>query len=342
MDSKSYLNWMAFAILSFSVLMSACTGNTNRAKQVADSIRNRQIDSIILKGVYAQTEHTSAMIDSLEKVEAVSPQRISYYRAISYYMADDRKNTEKYLVKALDGHALLKDNQELFYRAADLLASSMINRHEYKKALVVATLGFEAAKADHSQVGRRWVALLLNAMGYCEMQLSHVDAAERYFSQAYIVLKQMVDVNPDYANLQDYARLSCNTLDAYVSTRHYKKAAAWVESAKEAVDLLVASPECTSSVRGRWLGGLLVKQAIVLLHSGHRAAADAAYAKAVRLNYGETGQGIVEFATYLKEARRTDELQRLLPLVDSVYASWGDADGAKELRLYDTVEAPAH
>ena len=312
MNRKSFLYWKFFFIMLLSVSLSACTGKTGHAKHLADSIRNRQIDSSVVAGIATHTEQTWSVIDSLEAVEAVSPQRISYYRALTYYKIGDRQNTEKYLVKALDGNKLLVDNRELFYRSADLLASSMINRHEYKKALAVATLGFEASKADQSQAGRRWVALLLNAMGYCEMQLGHIDAAERCFSQAYIALKQMVDVDPNYANLQDYA-------------------AAWLESTEEAVNLLVASPECTKNVRERWEGGLYVKQALVLLHTGNRAGADAAFAKAMKLNYGQTGQGIIEFATYLKEAGRTDELLHLLPQVDSVYTSWGDSKAANEL-----------
>ena len=331
MNRKSFLYWKFFFIMLLSVSLSACTGKTGHAKHLADSIRNRQSDSSVVAGIATHTEQACSVIDSLEEVEAVSPQRISYYRALTYYKIGDRQNTEKYLVKALDGNKLLVDNRELFYRSADLLASSMINRHEYKKALAVATLGFEASKADQSQAGRRWVALLLNAMGYCEMQLGHIDAAERCFSQAYIALKQMVDVDPNYANLQDYARLSCNTLDAYVSTRQYKKAAAWLESTEEAVNLLVASPECTKNVRERWEGGLYAKQALVLLHTGNRAGADAAFAKVMKLNYGQTGQGIIEFATYLKEAGRTDELLHLLPQVDSVYTSWGDSKAANEL-----------
>lgn len=336
MDSKSFLKGMALAIVSFSVLMSSCTGKVNRAKQIEDSIRNRQIDSTVVARIKMPTKPVWAMIDSLEKAKAVSTQRIAYYRALAYYREGNRKESEKYLVKALNGRALLAENRELFYRAADLLSSSMINRHENKKALAVLTLGFEAAKVDQTVVGRRWVALLLNGMGYCEMQLGHINEAERYFSQAYIGLKQLVDVDPQYGNIQDYVRVSNNILDAYTSTGSYKKAAAWLESAKEAVDLLIASPQCSAYDRQSALGGLYLQQAIVLLHSGKREQADAVYAKAVRLGYCKTGEGIVECALYLKEAERWEELERLLPQADSVYTSWGDPEAARQLRLRDS------
>jgi tetratricopeptide (TPR) repeat protein len=334
MMNKRFWNHVAMVIIG-AVALSACTGMTRRERQIEDSIKNRQLDSMVMAGIITKTEQAWGMIDSLETANAVSPQRIQYYRAMAYNKQGDRKKTEEYLVKAMNGDALLKENRELFYQAADLLSSLMINRHENKKALAVATLGFEAAKVDQSVVGRRWVALLLNAMGYCEMQLGHVDAAERCFSQAYIALKQLADGDATYENLMNFARVSRNIMDAYTSTGHYKKAAAWVESAREAIELFVASPDCPSAMRAEYMGGLLVQRAIVLVNTGRRSEAEDAYAEAMHMNYGETGGGVLECATYLKEAERWEDLQKLLPQVDSIYTAWGDAESAQQWRQYE-------
>ena len=341
MDNKSFSNQMALAIMLVSIILSACLGSTRRARQIADSIRNRKIDSTVAADISTQTNQAVALIDSLETAKVVSPQRIYYYRAWLYHKQGDRKKAEQCLVKAMDGDALLKENRELFYRAADLLSSFMINRNEFRKALAVATLEFEAAKVDQTSIGRRWVALSLNGMGYCEMRLGHVDDAERNFSQAYITLKQLADADGSYENLVDFARVSRNIVDAYISTERYNKAAAWIESAKEAMELLVASPECLKEMRARYLGGLAMQRAVVLLHTANRSDADASYEEAVRLHFDQTDLGVLECATYLKETERWDELQELLPRVDSIYTAWGDVDAAQRWRMFDRKANPA-
>lgn len=340
MKNKPFLNQTIFFLMLGAVILSACTGNSRREQQIEDSIHNRQIDSIVAVGVAKQADRTWVMIDSLEAANAVSSQRINYYRALAYNMRGDRKNAEQCLVKAMEGDALLRENRVLFYRAADFLSSSLINRHENKEALAVATQGFEAAKVDQTALGRRWVAMLLNGMGYCEMQLGRGDEAERCFSQAYITLKQLANSDATYDNLMNFARVSLNIMDAYTSTGQYEKAAEWVESTEEAVELFVASPECPASMHDAYLGGLFVQRAIVLVHNGRRAEADAAYDDALRLNYGKTEWGILECATYLKEAERWDDLQQLLPLVDSVYTAWGDVEAAQQWKEYDKKADP--
>lgn len=312
-------------MLWVACVMISCMGTADRAQQQADSLKMCELDSLVTATMNADADHVLGLIDSLETAGAASFHKICYYRALAYEKLDRKSKTKEWCEKALEGKELQNEDPILFYEMIDLLSTTLTYLEKNEEALTVAQRGLAVAQTDQTPDGRHWVAVLLHDVGYCEMSLGRVEEAEVSFSQAYIALKLIASTDKDFENLQTFARVSYNIVDSYTSTGQYDKAKGWIDSTEDAVDMLIASPECSTAMKENYLGGLAIQRAIVLVHTGHRREADAAYREALRLGYANTGLGILERATYLEHAGRWNDLAELMPRIDSLSNVWGDS-----------------
>ena len=311
------------AFLCFACLSNSCTNGTN-VKSKEEKMRQVRVhDSLVDAEVMADANRALFVVDSLDAAQTDEGELIAYFRALVYNKKGDKKKTEEWCRKALANDVLKDEHPEFFYKVCDLLCTTMTYRDAHEGAMKVAQRGLDVAKTDMSEEGRHWMAVLLHDVGYCEMQLGRIDEAEKCFSQAYIALKQTAAVGQKYVNLHTLARVSYNIVDAYTSTEQYDKASEWIESADDAVELLAESPECTREMKEDFMGGLAIQRAMVLVSTGHRAEADAAYNEAMKLSYADTDLGIIERAGYLKKAERWGDLAALQSRVDSLSKAWG-------------------
>ena len=316
----------ATCALLVAPVVSSCIGGTSADKQLERLSQIRRHDSLVEAELKVNPGRVLLVADSLEAAGAEGGELLAFYRALAYHGMGQKVKVEELCEKALEGDALLNDRAEVFYHACDLLSTTRTYREDNEGALAAAQKGLDVAKEDLTEKGRHWMAVLLHDVGYSEMRLGRIDEAEKCFSQAYIALSQIAASNQTYANLQTVARVAYNIVDAYNSTGQYDKARAWIESATDAVKLLVASPECAQDVKEDYIGGLAIQKAIMLVRTGHRVEADAAYDEAMKMDYAETDLGIVERADYLEKAERWDDLAVLQPRVDSLSRLWGNAD----------------
>lgn len=324
-------------ILFFAEQMAtSCTGLSN--KQGQDAVCDSCNDSLVMAQLEVNPRLVLKTVDSLEATGLVLPQRLYCYRALAYDKLDETQMEIEWGEKALEGDTLLLEDAALFYQVSDKLFTDLVNRGETEKALALAQRAYDESKKDVSADGMRWTAIFLHDIGYSEMQLGHIDEAESCFSQAYIALKQLAASNGDFSALLTCARVSYNIVDAYNCTGQYDKAAAWIESAEDAVEQMGASPECTQAVKNDYLGGLAVQKAMMLLEKGHRAEADRAYATAVELDYAKSNHGTLECATYLERAKRMDELMALMPRIDSLSTAWGNPASLEHWKQYQTKQ----
>lgn len=334
MNYKTFSIKIVLGVLLIAQVFVSCVGTGNIQDDEERAILNCKQDSLIMARMAIDPESALTTIDSLEKEESASPQRLSYYRALTYDELGKKNLAEKHCKKALQGDVLKEENVEFFYQASDIYSTMLSERDENELALEVAIQGYEEAQRDSSCTGRNWAAILLHDKGYCEMMLGKIDEAEQSFSMAYIITKQAISRHKIFSHLQTCARIAYNIVDAYNSTGQYEKAQAWLEEAEEAVVDLVASPECSKEQREGYIGGLTMQEALILVCTGEPEKANKAYQKALKMDYAETGVGILERATYLEKAERWDELRELLPRIDSLYDAWGTPEMMEHWNQY--------
>ena len=334
MNLKRFLGVSALGVL-MGVLMS-CSGQSDKTEEIKTE-RVNAIDSLVRVRMGVEPVEALACVDSLEETEKVSPALINYFRAIIYNKMAQKATAEMYFKKSLEGDELLHENKELFYKASDFLSSFLANRGDNAEALAVATRAYEVSSGDETANGRRWRAVLLHGMGYFQTQLGMKDEAEKNFSMAYIALSQMVQADSCYENLQTYARVSYNILDAYTTSEQYDKALEWVSSAENAADRLVSHPEATERAKADYVGGVAIHKALVMLKLNAGPSAEQSYAKAQEVGYFDTPYGLLEQAYFLRKAERWDMLVDLMPRVDSVAKAW---DVPMSLHYVTTYVAP--
>lgn len=307
-------------LLGVGVLVSCGRHSDSADKENIERVKG--VDSLVRARMDNSLEDALACIDSLEATELISKPVISYCRAIVYNRMMQRTTSELYFEKALEGDALQKECPELFYKASDFLASFLSHRGENAEALTVSTRSYEAARKDDSPQGRLWTAVILHSMGYFQTQLGMKEQAERNFSMAYMALSQIVQTDSCYENLLTHARVSYNILDAYTTTGQYDVAMNWISSAEVAAERLSASPLCTDEDRAKFVGGIAIEKALVMLEAGSSQSAEESYRKAQNVGYFNSTSGLMEQAHFLRTAERWDDLVDLMPKVDSLAAAW--------------------
>ena len=310
--------------LSMSVcagMLLSCGDHSGHADKEC-MVRNQQLDSLVQSRLNVSPAVALASIDSLDSIGQMPPSLVCYYRGNVYNHMEQRATAELYFKKALEGDALQKESMLLFYKASDYLSSILANRGDHAEALNVATRCYEISRQDITSEGQRWTAVILHAMGYFQTQLGMNEEAEKNFSMAYMALSQMVAADSCYDNLLTCARVSCNILDAYTTTSQYGKALEWVPSAEKAVERLVKNPQCSEHNKVRYLGGIAIHKALVMLKQGADSSAEECYRKARDLGHFNNAYGIMDQSYFLRQAGRWDELADLMPKVDSLAKVW--------------------
>lgn len=309
----------------------SCAGSAHGQDEAARSAKN---DSLVMARMTTNPMAALATLDSLYTAQSMSPQKLYYFRALIYHQMGDKRKTTEWCQKALVGNDLKQEDPVYFYKASDILSMTLTYVDEHEAALAAAQRGYEESKEDKTASGMHWTAILLHDMGYCEMLRGNVEEAEKCFSMAYIALKQIAASNNTYYNLMMCARVAYNIVDAYSTTDQYDKAELWLESATEAVDLMIASPECPKDMKDSYLGGLAVQKAIILVSTGRPVEAEKAYQEVLKLDYANTDVGVLERAIYLEKAQRWSNLQTLLPRIDSLYEAWGQPASLEHWKQY--------
>lgn len=307
-------------LLSVGMLVSCGQQSDSLGKENVERVKGA--DSLVRARMDKNPEAALACIDSLEATELFSKPVISYCRAIVYNKMMRRTTSELYFKKALEGDALQRECPELYYKASDHLASILSNRGENAEALNISSHSYEVAQGDDSSVGKLWTACILHSMGYFQTQLGMKEQAEKNFSMAYMALSQIVQSDSCYENILTHARVSLNILDAYTTIGQYELAQNWVASAEVAADRLSASPLCTDADRAKFVGGIALEKALVMLKMGSSQSAEEAYRKAQNVGYFNTTSGLMDQAHFLKTAERWNELADLMPKVDSLATAW--------------------
>lgn len=307
-------------LMSIGVLVSC--GQQSDSSDEENVERVKRADSLVRVRLDKNPEDALACIDSLEATELFSKPVICYCRGIVYNKMMQRTTSELYFKKALEGDALQRECPELYYKASDHLSSFLSNRGENAEALNISTRAYEVAQGDDSSQGKLWTACILHSMGYFQTQLGMKEQAEINFSMAYMALSQIVQADSCYENILTHARVSLNILDAYTTIGQYELAQNWVASAEVAADRLSASPLCTDADRAKFVGGIALEKALVMLKMGSSQSAEEAYRKAQNVGYFNTTSGLMDQAHFLKTAERWNELADLMPKVDSLATAW--------------------
>ena len=277
-------------IIGFGMLVSC--GEHSDKQDVEHLERVKNIDSLVRAQMNTNLNDALAYIDSLETSGSASKPVLYYSRGVVYNAMMQKTTAMLFFQKALDGDGLLQECPELFYKACDNLSIILSNRGNNAEALEVANRCYEVARQDNTPLGRQWTSVILHAIGYFDMQLGMKEEAERNFSMSYMGLSQIVNADSSYPNLQTYARVSLNILDAYTTTGQYEVAVEWLQSAEIAADKLSESPQCTDADRAKYVGGIALQKALVMTKLGKKAEADEAYQEAQEVGYFNTTNGI--------------------------------------------------
>lgn len=327
------LNKTIFCLCTLLVFaLSACEN-----KKTSPKLTVRELDyndSLIYAAMDGDFNKALLVVDSLEDVHALYDAKINFYRAQIYFKMGQELSAELYYKKALSGNELYQERPAICYFAYDQLSTILTIKGDQQGSLATATEGYSIAKDDDTESGQHWKAILLHDIGYCQMQLERIGEAEKNFTHAYNTLKRLASQSGNYDHIYAWARVSYNIMDAYTTTDNFDKAEKWVIAAEEAINKLVASPDCPKRTAEEYIGSLNTHKAIVLVKTGKRQEADKIYKDFLKSDYSKTSIGIVDNSEYLRKAERWEELANLTPKLDSLATSWGMPKSMYYLKTY--------
>lgn len=317
----------------FAVLLTvSCQQGSKDKKMTVEELDYD--DSLVYAAMDIDYNHALLVVDSLEDVHALYEAKINYYRAQIYYKMGQELSAELYYKKALSSDELYRERPAICYFSYDQLSTILTIKGDQQGALATATEGYAIAKDDETEAGQEWKAIMLHDIGYCQMQLGRIAEAEKNFTHAYNTLKRLASQTNNYSHIYSWARVSYNIMDAYTSTENFEQAEKWVIAAEEAINRMVASPDCPKRTADEYLGSLNTHKAIVLVKTGHRKEADKIYQEFLKSDHSKTSIGLFDNSEYLQHAERWEDMARMVPKLDSLGTSWKMPKSMYYLKTY--------
>lgn len=318
---------------AFAVLLTvSCQQGSKDKKMTVEELDYD--DSLVYAAMDIDYNHALLVVDSLEDVHALYEAKINYYRAQIYYKMGQELSAELYYKKALSSDELYRERPAICYFSYDQLSTILTIKGDQQGALATATEGYAIAKDDETEAGQEWKAIMLHDIGYCQMQLGRIAEAEKNFTHAYNTLKRLASQTNNYSHIYSWARVSYNIMDAYTSTENFEQAEKWVIAAEEAINRMVASPDCPKRTADEYLGSLNTHKAIVLVKTGHRKEADKIYQEFLKSDHSKTSIGLFDNSEYLQHAERWEDMARMVPKLDSLGTSWKMPKSMYYLKTY--------
>ena len=314
------------------LLMAACNQGSGSSSLTVKELDYN--DSLVYAAMDVDYNHALLVVDSLEDVHAIYEAKINYYRAQIYFKMGQELSAELYYKKALSGKDLYNERPAICYFAYDQLSTILTIKGDQQGALATATQGYAIAKEDETESGQHWRAILLHDIGYCQMQLGRIEEAEKNFTHAYNTLKRLAMQTDQYENIYSWARVAYNIMDAYTSTGNFEQGEKWVVAAEEAINKLVASPDCPKRTSEEYIGSLNTHKAIVYVKTGHLKEAEEVYRQFQKSDYAKTNIGLVDNSEYLETAERWNDLANLTPKLDSLATAWAMPKSMYYLKTY--------
>ena len=293
-------------------------------------------DTLIQHTIDEDPKEALLLVDSLEHARQLPPYKANYFRGQIHYLLGQELTAELYYKRAISSDELYRERPALYYYVADQLSTILTLKGDQDAAFTTSTKAYSIVQKDTTQEGRLWSSILLHDIGYSQMQLGHKKEAVKSFSRAWENLKRLVSTNPSFKNLQTWARITYNIIDAYTSTEQFEEADKWLAYGDEAIGRMTASPECPTSYAEEYIAGLNTHKALVYLKTGRRAEAEKAYQCFLGTSYSKTSNGMIEHCEYLEQAGRWRELADMTPKVDSIIRSWGTPPSLYYLKSYLT------
>ena len=318
---------------AFAVLLTvSCQQGSKDKKMTVEELDYD--DSLVYAAMDIDYNHALLVVDSLEDVHALYEAKINYYRAQIYYKMGQELSAELYYKKALSSNELYRERPAICYFSYDQLSTILTIKGDQQGALATATEGYAIAKDDETEAGQEWKAIMLHDIGYCQMQLGRIAEAEKNFTHAYNTLKRLASQTNKYSHIYSWARVSYNIMDAYTSTENFEQAEKWVVAAEEAINRMVASPDCPKRTADEYLGSLNTHKAIVLVKTGHRQEAEKIYQEFLKSDHSKTSIGLFDNSEYLQHAERWEDMARMVPKLDSLGTSWKMPKSMYYLKTY--------
>lgn len=330
MMKRLHLICILGALLTFTAI--SCQKNSGKPKLTVEELDHN--DSLVYAAMDEDYNMALLVVDSLEDIHALYDAKINFYRAQIHYKMGQELSAELYYKKALSSDDLYEERPGLCYFAYDQLSTILTIKGDQQGALSTATKGYALAKEDETETGQEWQAIMLHDIGYCQMQLTRTDEAEKNFTHAYNTLKRLASQTGKYQHIYSWARVSYNIMDAYTSTENFEQGEKWVVAAEEAIKQLVASPDCPKRTADEYTGSLNTHKAIVLVKTGQREEAEKTYQEFLTSDYSKTSIGIFDNSEYLQIAGRWNDMANLVPKLDSLATSWAMPKSMYFLRTY--------
>ena len=332
MNNRKHATFPLILWALIMLLVVSCQQGPKNKKLTVEELD--YIDSLVYTAMENDYNLALLVVDSLEDVHALYEAKINYYRAQIYYKMGQELSAELYYKKALSSDELYRERPAICYFAYDQLSTILTIKGDQQGALATATEGYAIAKDDETEAGQEWKAIMLHDIGYCQMQLGRIAEAEKNFTHAYNTLKRLASQTNNYSHIYSWARVSYNIMDAYTSTENFEQAEKWVVAAEEAINRMVASPDCPKRTADEYVGSLNTHKAIVLVKTGQRKEAEKIYQEFLKSDHSKTSIGLFDNSEYLQHAERWEDMARMVPKLDSLGTSWKMPKSMYYLKTY--------
>jgi len=318
-------------LLVAAVLMTvgSCGSASNDRKPATASETDSLLESVADARQY---DRLLTVVDSLYSKRQISEVEANYYRGVAYSYQQQLRKAEAYWQKVVsaqrfnESRDMTSNQQDLkyYYESAASLAGVLANRRNYEGALrvaVPAVTQMEQTGSDMNVVH----ALLHEAIGRCQMNLSRDKEAEESYGHAYKLYMEHAAASGGADPLRHAIVCVYNTALGYLNAKKYREAQLWTHRGDSLMVAYEREQDHSSTFAGRVKASLLLQHAVELAGVGRKDEAAEAYRSYQATDYGQTDDGRIDATSYLVVAKRYGEAADNYQLLDGVLPRWGMA-----------------
>ena len=267
-------------------------------------------------------QRTLFVVDSLEKVKALSAMAANYYRGLAYSKNKQLRTTEWCWQKNMITQNPSPKDIYFYYQSAASLSNLLVNKHNYEGALRIALPAVTKMEETNSNLDLVH-AILHESIGRCQLNLGRHDNAAVSYDLAFKKYMQMAEADSTANGLRHAIVDAFNTALGYLHAKHYDEVLVWTDRTDSLIAPYKAKQGASEAFANLVQTRLSLQYAVALQALGREDEAAAAYSAYEATDYGRSSYGRIDATGYLMATNRYAEAADNYRNLDGVLNEWG-------------------
>lgn len=255
-----------------------------------------------------------------------------FRRANEYLKQGQKRTAEFYMKKVLEAEPTDTATMEIYCDAAASLANMLVNKGDYEGALRVAVPAVQKMGGESEY--RIPLAVLLESIGRCQLNLGRIDEAAESYDQAYSCYMDNSNETNKTEGLRHAIIATHNTALSYLTAEHFKEVLFWTQRTDTLLRRYEAIANADPGFVGHVQARIFLHYAIALQGQGKTLQGSKAYRQYQATDYGKSADGRIDGTAYLMAAQRYVEAADSYRNLDSTLQSWGVSYSISNVERY--------